>query len=61
MASALAKQALQIEIEDDLKYDIRIENAALDRYFSFSLALKPVYFNACTAASFTMRIIEAIS
>lgn len=35
MASALSEQAFQIEIEDGLKYDIRIQNSALDRYFHF--------------------------
>jgi hypothetical protein len=28
----MAEQSFEIQIEDDLKYDIRIENAALARY-----------------------------
>jgi hypothetical protein len=33
MASSLSQKSLQIKIQDDLKYDIRIENAKLERYF----------------------------
>lgn len=32
MSAALAQQNLRIQIQDDLKYDIRFENADLDRY-----------------------------
>lgn len=60
MASELSQQYLQIQIQDDLKYDIRIENADLDRYFHFSLVLKAVFSEVCTVASFTERMIEAI-
>lgn len=31
MASSLSQKSLQIQIQDDLKYDIRIENAKLER------------------------------
>jgi hypothetical protein len=60
MAFPLPQQYLQIQIQDDLKNDIRIENADLDRYFCFSLDLKAVFAEVCTAASFTERMIEAI-
>jgi len=60
MASSMSQQYLQIQIQDDLKYDIRIENADLDRYAIFSLVLKAVFSEVCTAASFTEKMIEAI-
>jgi hypothetical protein len=31
----MAQKYIQIQIQDDLKYDIRIENAELERYLSF--------------------------
>lgn len=36
MDSPLPQKYLQIQIQDDLKYDVRIENAKLERYFLFS-------------------------
>lgn len=33
MTSAAAQQYLDIHIQDDLKYDIRIDNARVQRYF----------------------------
>ena len=37
MDSPLPQKYLQIQIQDDLKYDVRIENAKLERYFLFPL------------------------
>ena len=37
MASPMSQQYLQIQIQDDLKYDVRIENADLDWYFPLFL------------------------
>lgn len=61
MASALFQQNLRIQIQDDLKFDIRIENADLDRYFHCRLVLKVVFSDVCAAAAFTMRMTKVIS
>jgi hypothetical protein len=61
MASASPEQYLQIQIQDDLKYDIRLENAEIHRYIVFPLVVKAMFSEICAVASFTMRTTEAIS
>jgi hypothetical protein len=63
MASSLSQKSLQIQIQDDLKYDIRIENAKLERYFLPCLGdfEGGILSKACTAANSTMRMTKAIS
>jgi hypothetical protein len=43
MDSPLPQKYLQIQIQDDLKYDVRIENAELERYFLFSFSFGDVF------------------
>lgn len=42
MASTTGQQFLDIEIKDDMKYDIRIENAHIERYLLLSLPASSV-------------------
>ena len=49
---ASQQQYLQIQIQDDLKYDVRIENADLDWYFPFSLVLKAVFSEVMHSGQF---------
>ena len=44
MTSEMSQKYLQIQIQDDLKYDIRIENAELERYFPFALVWRRVFW-----------------
>lgn len=61
MDSPLPQKYLQIQIQDDLKYDVRIENAELERYFLLPSSFGDVFSEICIAANFTMRMIQAIS
>ena len=59
----MAQKYNQIQIQDDLKYDIRIENAELERYFTFLSVLKNegAFSEVCIVAISTEKIIETTS
>lgn len=44
MESPLPQKYFQIQIQDDLKYDVRIENAELEKYSLFPSSFEDVFF-----------------